>query len=55
MEPVGEVEGEGRYHHEAQYYVVAHLFRVATGKLGVEIGNNHSPTGLISVHLLTPY
>jgi hypothetical protein len=36
MEPVGEVEGESRYHHEAQYYVVAHLFRVATRKLGVE-------------------
>jgi hypothetical protein len=36
MEPVGEVEGKGRYHHEDQYYVVAHLFRVAIRELGVE-------------------
>src|SRR5205807_1276703 len=47
MEPVGEVEGEGRYHHKAQYYVVAHLFRVATRKLGVETpettANRYSP------------
>ena len=47
MEPVGEVEGESRYHHEAQYYVVAHPFRVATRKLGVETPettvNRYSP------------
>ncbi len=37
MEPVGEVEGEGRYHYEAQYYVVTHIFSVVTSKLGVEM------------------
>jgi len=52
MEPVGEVEGESRYHHEAQYYVVAHLFRVATRKLGVETPKTIFACGLISVHLL---
>jgi hypothetical protein len=52
MEPVGEVEGEGGYHHEAQYYVVAHLFRVATRKLGVEAPETIFACRLISVHLL---
>jgi len=37
MEPVGEVKGEGRHHYEAQYYVVTHLFSVATSKLNVEV------------------
>ena len=47
MEPVGEVEGEGRYHYEAQYYVVTHIFSVVTSKLGVEMPettvNRYSP------------
>jgi hypothetical protein len=52
MEPVGEVEGESRYYHEAQYYVVAHPFRVATRKLGVESPERVFACDLISVHLL---
>jgi hypothetical protein len=37
METVGEVKGEGRYHYEAQHYVVTHIFSVVTSKLRVEM------------------